>query len=211
MIPPSPTRCHGRPSTRASNCTRVNVTVFTPSAGQVNRPWFKRRAANHTPRPRAPAPSGDWPAGWQTGTRDAGGLHRTRQPRGPVPFRYQRACPVDSPQARSPRCESLQQLTPPGGVLACRSLELGAVAPAGDSLGVFHGVHLTFRWTPSFPVPRTSSRTGSPDAYGCPRARHRIGFSGWALDHVDPTQRITHVAMQAKVDASEHLGSPTEA
>lgn len=38
-----------------------------------------------------------------------------------------------------------------------------------------------------------------------------IAFSAWLLDHVDSTQRITHVAMAAKIEASDHLGWRTQA
>ena len=38
-----------------------------------------------------------------------------------------------------------------------------------------------------------------------------ISFSAWLLDRVDPTQRITHVAMAAQIDASDHLGWRTQA
>ena len=38
-----------------------------------------------------------------------------------------------------------------------------------------------------------------------------IAFSAWLLDHVDATQRITHVAMAAKIEASDHLGWRTQA
>lgn len=38
-----------------------------------------------------------------------------------------------------------------------------------------------------------------------------IAFSAWLLDHVDATQRITHVAIAAKIDASDHLGWRTQA
>lgn len=37
-----------------------------------------------------------------------------------------------------------------------------------------------------------------------------IAFATWLLDHVDPTQRITHVVMAAKIEASEHLGWRTQ-
>lgn len=38
-----------------------------------------------------------------------------------------------------------------------------------------------------------------------------IAFSAWLLDHVDGTQRVSHVAMSAKIEASEHLGWRTQA
>jgi hypothetical protein len=38
-----------------------------------------------------------------------------------------------------------------------------------------------------------------------------IAFSTWLLDHVDATQRITHVAIAARIEASEHLGWRTQA
>ncbi len=38
-----------------------------------------------------------------------------------------------------------------------------------------------------------------------------IGFSAWLLDHIDSTQRVTHVAIAATLDASEHLGWRTQA
>jgi len=37
MMPPSPIRSHGRPSTKASNCPRESVAVVSP-AGQRKRP-----------------------------------------------------------------------------------------------------------------------------------------------------------------------------
>ena len=38
-----------------------------------------------------------------------------------------------------------------------------------------------------------------------------IAFSAWLLDHLDTTQRITHIAMAAKIEASDHLGWRTQA
>ncbi|MGV3726255.1 DUF4062 domain-containing protein [Hydrogenophaga sp.] len=38
-----------------------------------------------------------------------------------------------------------------------------------------------------------------------------ISFSVWLLDHVDPTQRVTHVGIAATLDASDHLGWRTQA
>lgn len=38
-----------------------------------------------------------------------------------------------------------------------------------------------------------------------------IAFSAWLLDHVDVTQRVTHVAMAAKIEASDHMGWRTQA
>ncbi len=38
-----------------------------------------------------------------------------------------------------------------------------------------------------------------------------ISFSGWLLEHVDATQRATHVAMAAKIDAADHMGWRTQA
>ena len=38
-----------------------------------------------------------------------------------------------------------------------------------------------------------------------------IAFTAWLLDHADATQRITHVAMAAKIEASDHLGWRTQA
>jgi hypothetical protein len=38
-----------------------------------------------------------------------------------------------------------------------------------------------------------------------------IAFSAWLLDHVDATQRITHVAMAARIEASDRLGWRTQA
>jgi hypothetical protein len=44
-------RCHGRPSTSASNCARVRAGVVSPARGQAKRPWLRRRVAHHTPKP----------------------------------------------------------------------------------------------------------------------------------------------------------------
>ena len=47
-------RCHGRPTTRASNCACVNVVGAAPAGawrGHAKRPSFKRLAAHHTPKP----------------------------------------------------------------------------------------------------------------------------------------------------------------
>ena len=38
-----------------------------------------------------------------------------------------------------------------------------------------------------------------------------VAFADWALDHVDPTQRLTHVALTARIDASDYLGWLTQA
>lgn len=38
-----------------------------------------------------------------------------------------------------------------------------------------------------------------------------IAFAAWLLDRVDATQRVTHVAMAATVEASDHLGWRTQA
>lgn len=38
-----------------------------------------------------------------------------------------------------------------------------------------------------------------------------IAFSAWLLDHVDATQRVSHAAMSAKIEASAHLGWRTQA
>lgn len=38
-----------------------------------------------------------------------------------------------------------------------------------------------------------------------------IAFSSWLLDHVDATQRITHVSMAAMIEASDHLSWRTQA
>ena len=46
-----PSRCHGRPSTRASNCGCVNVIGADPSGtprGHTKRPTFRRRAPPHS-------------------------------------------------------------------------------------------------------------------------------------------------------------------
>ena len=37
-----------RPSTRASRCVPVSVTIFALSRSFTNFPWFKRRAARRT-------------------------------------------------------------------------------------------------------------------------------------------------------------------
>lgn len=38
-----------------------------------------------------------------------------------------------------------------------------------------------------------------------------IAYADWALDRIDPTQKLTHVSLAARVDASEHLGWRTQA
>jgi hypothetical protein len=38
-----------------------------------------------------------------------------------------------------------------------------------------------------------------------------ISFSAWLLEHVDPTQRATHVGLAATLDASDHMGWRTRA
>lgn len=38
-----------------------------------------------------------------------------------------------------------------------------------------------------------------------------IGFSAWLLDHIDTTQRATHVGIAAVLDAPDHLGWRTQA
>jgi hypothetical protein len=38
-----------------------------------------------------------------------------------------------------------------------------------------------------------------------------IGYAAWALERVDPTQRLTHLSVAASIDASEHLGWRTQA
>lgn len=38
-----------------------------------------------------------------------------------------------------------------------------------------------------------------------------IAFSAWLLDHIDPTQRATRVAMAARIEAVDHMGWRTQA
>ena len=38
-----------------------------------------------------------------------------------------------------------------------------------------------------------------------------IAYADWALELIDPTQRLTHVALAARIDASDHLGWRTQA
>ena len=38
-----------------------------------------------------------------------------------------------------------------------------------------------------------------------------IAFAAWLLDHVDPTQRLAHVAIAASIDASDFMGWRTQA
>lgn len=38
-----------------------------------------------------------------------------------------------------------------------------------------------------------------------------IAYSAWLMERIDPTQRLTHVAVAASIDASEHLGWRTRA
>jgi hypothetical protein len=38
-----------------------------------------------------------------------------------------------------------------------------------------------------------------------------IAYADWALDRIDPTQKLTHVSLAARIDASEHLGWRTQA
>ena len=54
--------------------------------------------------------SGDW----QTGTHDARGLRRTREPRAPAPLPSRRACPAAPPPSTPHRCGSPQELAQPG-------------------------------------------------------------------------------------------------
>src|SRR5690606_38547714 len=50
--PASATRCQGRPSTRASSCSRVrDCGAPQPPPGQTKRPWCSRRAASQMPMP----------------------------------------------------------------------------------------------------------------------------------------------------------------
>lgn len=44
-------RCQGSPSTSASSCSIVSVSVPLTSLGQANLPLLSRRAASHTPMP----------------------------------------------------------------------------------------------------------------------------------------------------------------
>lgn len=38
-----------------------------------------------------------------------------------------------------------------------------------------------------------------------------IAYADWALELIDPTQKMTHVSLAARIDASEHLGWRTQA
>ena len=38
-----------------------------------------------------------------------------------------------------------------------------------------------------------------------------IAFADWTLERIDPTQRLTHIALAARLDASDHLGWRTQA
>jgi hypothetical protein len=38
-----------------------------------------------------------------------------------------------------------------------------------------------------------------------------IGYSSWVLEHIDATQRLTHVAIAAAIEGSDHLGWRTQA
>lgn len=38
-----------------------------------------------------------------------------------------------------------------------------------------------------------------------------IAFADWVLDHIDPTQRMTHVALAAKIEAADYMGWRTQA
>ena len=38
-----------------------------------------------------------------------------------------------------------------------------------------------------------------------------IAFADWVLDHIDPTQRLTHVALAAKIEASDYMAWRTQA
>lgn len=38
-----------------------------------------------------------------------------------------------------------------------------------------------------------------------------LAFSAWLLDRIDPTQRITHIALAASIEASDHMGWRTQA
>jgi hypothetical protein len=38
-----------------------------------------------------------------------------------------------------------------------------------------------------------------------------IAYADWALERIDPTQKLTHVSLAARIEASEHLGWRTQA
>lgn len=38
-----------------------------------------------------------------------------------------------------------------------------------------------------------------------------IAYADWALEQIDPTQRLTHVALAARINASDHMGWRTQA
>ena len=38
-----------------------------------------------------------------------------------------------------------------------------------------------------------------------------LSFAAWLLDKIDPTQRVTHVALAASIEASDHMGWRTQA
>ena len=38
-----------------------------------------------------------------------------------------------------------------------------------------------------------------------------LSFAAWILDKIDPTQRVTHVALAASIEASDHMGWRTQA
>lgn len=37
-----------------------------------------------------------------------------------------------------------------------------------------------------------------------------LGYAAWLLDHVDPTQRLTHVVIVARIEAGEHMAWRTQ-
>ena len=42
------------------------------------------------------------------------------------------------------------------------------------------------------------------------RLQAGLSYASWALDRIDPTQRLTHVAIAARIDASDHMAWRTQ-
>lgn len=133
MIPPSPIRSHGRPSTRASNCPRERVAVASPPArrsapGGAGGPPARCQCRH------APGPSSGWRERWRRGRHGAGALRQRPEQSGPAPCRCQPACPGGAWKATQRPLASPQPISQPGTAFAGgleRPLNLdGAATPA---------------------------------------------------------------------------------
>jgi hypothetical protein len=70
----------------------------------------------------------------------------------------------------------------------------------------------------SLPLERTES--SRPNGFGFPAIVQEsvlrelgaaLSFAAWMLDKIDPTQRVTHVALAASIEASDHMSWRTQA